>query len=348
MANYTLGVDASRYQEDIDPQSLIAAGVKFVILKATELQRQAGPIDPFFARNKAACEAAGLMVAAYGFIDPVAGIPQADLLTQTAPHMIDAEDLEAGGVTLAEAEDFINEVQKTTGRLPILYTADYVLKRIGGYSSTVFASCPLWLEQIGATTPVVPLPWHTWTFWQFGYMNIGGKTFDANYFNGSLDELRSFFNVSAVLKDEAVVATADIPAFKAPAGELHSWLKVGDIVTINTSTNQSVNGVTYLQATDDRWFRAEQLGAAPIPTPPPVPVATTMYVDPGDVVNVRKAASTTAAILVQLQSGTRVDVYLPADSSQYKWAEVAAIAGAPQIAGSAWISALYLTVMPPK
>lgn len=352
VANYPLLLDASWYQGMIDPQQIIAAGAHGVILKASELLRVAGPIDPQFAWNKAACEDAGLVVAAYGFLDPADGVPQADLLLQVAgANIVLALDLESAGDTLKEAEDFVTELHRVTGRWPLVYTADYVLNRIGGHSSAVLGQCPLWLCAIGRT-PIVPKPWTNWTVHQYGYINLGNKTFDADRFNGAMDEMRSFFTVSEMTTQVRVIAPTQVTAYKQPVlkSDIAGYYKVGDTIQVFPQTvEDKENPGTFFYGSPENWYvLVEDVQTAdntnPAPPPAPAPTATVMYVDPGDVVNVRQSPSTTAVIVEKISAGTKVEVYLPADNSLYKWVKTKSVNG---VALTAYISSVYLTTKAP-
>lgn len=330
---YTLGFDASGWQGAIDPQLLIKAGAKFVILKATEINRLNGPVDPLFLSNKAACEAAGLLVGAYAFIDPFDGVPQADLLIATAGNVVMVADLEAGGVTLGEIETFCTEFESKIGHPPLLYTADYVLDNIQGHASQILSHCPLWLAQVGARQPFVPKPWTNWTIWQAGYQNIGARTFDVDYFNGSLDDLKRFWMDNTAIAGTQVVplvATDDIVAFKTAGGEVHSIHKAGESVTIDPVSKQSVNNIDYFyDAPYGCWFRGANvpgLTAPPLPVTYPYPMVTTAML------RIRKAADFNSPTLVIVAQGTVVSVTGPGLGGTYNYTPVSVTwQGAPYV-----------------
>lgn len=59
------GIDASKYQGNIDFAKVKAAGVQFVMLKAVSTNHTGLYIDPYFERNYAECKRLGIPVGAY-------------------------------------------------------------------------------------------------------------------------------------------------------------------------------------------------------------------------------------------------------------------------------------------
>lgn len=108
-------------------------------------------------------------------------------------------------MNLENAEKFIQHIKLTTGRYPVLYCNNNVLKEINSKYGTnsVFAKCPLWYARFRKDIPnFEQSTWETYTLWQFSseincsktgkcLYNIPGCEFDMdiNVFNGSIQEL---------------------------------------------------------------------------------------------------------------------------------------------------------------
>lgn len=341
------------------------AGLGAVLWKCTESSNQ---IDATYAWGQVICQKLGILFAGYHFFR------NGDVPTQVnwylshannpAMNVLDFEDGEVLG-----AEMFVDRVQKQTGRFPLLYTrASYISEKIGS-KATFLSNCDLWVASYG-NNAVLPVQWPTYALWQYtdaGKLDGFSSNVDLNRFNFALGDIASWWRGNVMtLVDARAVAQNDIPVYSGPGlgFKIVAWVKSGDTVpnvdTTSAKEDADNAGVILYEYPTDRWIdsRALQFASnvpAPQPTPaPPAPTATTMYIDPGDEVNVRSAPTVDGSglpsgkVLARLPSDTRVDVYLPDDGSKFEWVEVAAIAGAPQVAGSAWISKLYLTTTAPK
>lgn len=196
------GLDVSHYQPKINWSQVKAGGYEFAFLKATEgLTRR----DPLYLQHKAGAKIAGLMVGAYHFfrpnIDPIAQAahfartigPQHS--PQDLPPVIDFEvsDGAPGADDVSEASIFCQELQRITGRLPIVYTGPYFFQALGA-STKGFEKYPLWIAHYGTRCPLVPAPWSKWTFHQYSEKGnipgVAGDSEDANLFNGTLADLK--------------------------------------------------------------------------------------------------------------------------------------------------------------
>lgn len=172
------GIDVSKYQHDtgqpINWRAVKASGQSFAFIKATGGSNR---VDPWFHREWAAAKAAGMIRGAYHYADPSgSAVAQAALVVQTvgttreANNLGIALDLESsGGLSprqlSAWAHTFLREVERRTGRTPILYTYVNFWKTAMAGNRT-FGAYPLWLARYSGTAPA-PLPgWSRWTFWQ--------------------------------------------------------------------------------------------------------------------------------------------------------------------------------------
>jgi lysozyme len=90
------------------------------------------------------------------------------------------------------------EVEKATGRKPIIYT--FPSFWIGSLGNPLdFTDYPLWIADFadlsGKERLSIPSGWKTWTFWQYKgdvQTSSTNTTVDFNKFNGSLNDLRNF------------------------------------------------------------------------------------------------------------------------------------------------------------
>lgn len=167
------GCDISAYQPDVDFEALKAAGISFVVIKATE---GAGYVNPFFARHWAGAKAAGLRRGAYGFVRWDSTTPEAD-----AAHLVaTVTDLEPGDVLAGDVEEidgatppadlsphtsrWLRAVETAVKFRPFLYSNyAFILEHL---SASVLGSYPLWMAAYGAPMPAPPKPWSLVSIWQ--------------------------------------------------------------------------------------------------------------------------------------------------------------------------------------
>jgi lysozyme len=210
---HVMGIDVAHYQQRVNWDQAAKAGVAFAFAKATEGNSY---VDPSFAEHWRGMREANLYRGAYHFFladdDPMA---QAKHFTDTLgtlrrmdlPPVLDMEHSDhVDDKTVQErALVWLQEVEKITGRRPILYT-------FPGFADTVitdprFSRYPLWIAdyvKIEERRRVrVPSPWETqgWQFWQHddkgSIAGVEGNV-DINRFNGSLHELIDFIEKSHV------------------------------------------------------------------------------------------------------------------------------------------------------
>ena len=182
------GPDVSNYQHSggaaIDWNQVRAAGNQFAFVKATEGPSGAGGYytNPYFSSDWAGVGGAGLMRGAYHFAQPQYPLDSAVLqaryfvsVTGTmggAGDLPPVLDLEAtGGLPPGDlatwTRSWLDEVQRLTGRQPIIYTGYYFWNDNVG--STGFGNYRLWMARYTGAPSPAPLPssWSTWSWWQF-------------------------------------------------------------------------------------------------------------------------------------------------------------------------------------
>jgi len=208
--NRALGVDVSRWQKLVDWAAVKADGITFAFCKATE---STNVVDPFLDENWAGMKAAGVIRGVYHFFRPAQ-----DARAQAA-HFAKSVPLEAGDLPpvadieahdnmdnlslIKRAEIFLLEVERLTGRKPILYTGagfwnGHMVDRAGNPPPWA-ANYALWVANYtAAAQPLVPKGWKTWTFWQYtdrGSVKGVATPVDTNRFSGTEAELRQWLGL---------------------------------------------------------------------------------------------------------------------------------------------------------
>jgi GH25 family lysozyme M1 (1,4-beta-N-acetylmuramidase) len=206
------GVDVSSHDHaapysTIDWNALVASGVKFAYVKATEGKSYT---NPYFAADNQAAKAAGLLVGAYTFARPDSRDPVGDANafidaaawtndSHTLVPFLDLEWPDDSSLTtcyglsvtdmVAWIQSFLNQVRVRTGRNAMIYTAASWWNECTG-NSAAFASYPLDVASY-TTTPTLPSGWSTWTLWQYAAGDHSQQgNYDKDVFNGDYDSLR--------------------------------------------------------------------------------------------------------------------------------------------------------------
>jgi GH25 family lysozyme M1 (1,4-beta-N-acetylmuramidase) len=201
------GLDVSSHQNErgtISWSQVRGAGQSFVYLKATE---GVSYTNPYYAGNNSGARTAGLLRGAYHFARPdsSAGDAVAEARyfvsvtgTALAGQLPPALDIEANDglsptALVAWAKAFLAEVERLTGRVPVIYTGPAFWRSSMG-DSREFHRHPLWIAQYTTGGPSIPGGWPAYTFWQntssFRVAGITGNV-DHNIFPGTLAQLRA-------------------------------------------------------------------------------------------------------------------------------------------------------------
>lgn len=203
------GHDVSSHQKNVDWQGAKEKGARFVYVKATESHTYR---SPSFAQQYDGARDAGLVRGAYHF-----ALPNRSSGTAQAAHFVrNGGAWRADGWTLPPALDiehnpydkkkkcyglsktgmvawikaFSDEVDRRTGRRPVIYTTTGWWNDCTGGSAAFAANHPLWLARYNASAGALPAGWSFWTFWQ--YDSRGSLPGDQNLFNGSVSRLKQF------------------------------------------------------------------------------------------------------------------------------------------------------------
>jgi lysozyme len=199
------GHDVASYQKAVDWDRAKGRGSRFVYVKATESTDYK---NPYFDQQYNGARARGILHGAYHFAlpDQAAGAEQARHFVAnggdwqpdgwTLPPAVDLEYNPYGadcyGLSKAGMRSWIaafsGEVNRLTGRHPVIYTTTHWWKKCTGNTADFAGTNPLWLARYHSSPGTLPAGWATWTFWQ--YDNSGALPGDQNVFNGPLDRLK--------------------------------------------------------------------------------------------------------------------------------------------------------------
>lgn len=198
----TNGIDASSFQGEIDWSAVLADGIAFAFIKATQgLQSP----DEWFFINWDRMKKAGIIRGAYHYFE-IHEDPQKQAETfftafkledTDLPPVIDFEPDEI--VRPENLQIFLDFMEKETGRVPIIYTRASVWRKFMADTQD-FSHYPVWFADYGGALSAPRIPadnWggQGWTFWQHSdrgrVAGISGPV-DLNWFNGNESDLQSF------------------------------------------------------------------------------------------------------------------------------------------------------------
>ncbi len=209
---YPKVIDMNRYEEVRD---WTLEGYDGVILKTSE-QNLVDKVYPSYMRSlKATTKVRGT----YNYYRPVfdqytQGKIYFDMARGTQlPPAIDVElwegysdDLsfytnKSQAIIRSTLKSYLDLVEGMFGRKPMIYTAPYFWNKY--YGNVDWAKdYLLWVANYDVLTPMIPLGWEKWTFWQYTSHGtvpgiVGGV--DLNYFNGTITELKILSNVDPTI-----------------------------------------------------------------------------------------------------------------------------------------------------
>ncbi|MEU1568880.1 lysozyme [Streptomyces mirabilis] len=203
------GHDVSSHQKHVDWPAARSDGARFAYVKATESTTYR---NPYFARQYDGARRAGLIRGAYHFARP----DKSSGAEQAAYFVRHGGDWRADGWTLPPALDieynphskkhpcyrlgwkrmvawirsFSDEIERETGRRPVIYTTAHWWNTCTGGSRAFASNHPLWIARYDTSHPgALPGGWTYWTFWQYG--DKGGLPGDQDLFNGPPSRLRA-------------------------------------------------------------------------------------------------------------------------------------------------------------
>lgn len=238
------GIDVNGAKGPVGWPQVAASGKRFAIVKATE---GATFKDARFQQHRRAAAAAGLHVGAYHFARPHGNTPKAEAANFLAAYgagtelpVLDFEDDQvAGGARLGDwVAAWLAEVERRTGRTPLLYTFTSYW-RAHGSTDSKFSRYPLWLADYDGPY-TVPAPWSRLTLHQFtssgSVPGVGGRV-DINRFDGTPEQLAALFHPE---HQEDDMTDDDRQMLR----EVHEAIKVG-VPTMGVPPMQTASTVTY-------------------------------------------------------------------------------------------------------
>ena len=205
---YLEGIDVSRWQGKPRWSEVKAAGVRFVIAKATE---GTAWVDPQYARNHARLKANNIPFSAYHFASPDAtpgdAIAEANHFVDTAAlggrNLLPVLDLERHNDMPADflhewAKTWLARVEERLGVKPMIYTSPrFWVERMADTRWFADEGYRLWIAHWNVDNPAVPAQgWggRGWTLWQYavvgGLDGISGKVDRDRYAGDTLAPLR--------------------------------------------------------------------------------------------------------------------------------------------------------------
>ena len=193
------GVDVSDHQNTQSWGTALQSGRQYAFVKATEGTTF---INADFKKDWAGTRQAGVLRGSYHFLvpadDPTAQADQFLATTGTLqpddlPPVLDWETADPTVTSeqlVSRAQVWLDRVQKSTGRTPIIYTNPSYWQQLG--SPAGFDRYPLFIADYDVQCPRVPLPWKMWTFWQHAIGAVTGiqNNTDQDFFNGLLAALK--------------------------------------------------------------------------------------------------------------------------------------------------------------
>ena len=359
-----LGIDVSVWEDNnstpqhVDFTKAMQNGASFVFIKASQLQA-----DEDMTINWANAKTAGILRGAYHYLDwRTSEIDQAKLFVSLIkddpgelPPVLDVEmQPDHYGVSNSDAQqrvkNWLEYVKTAIGKLPMIYSGYYFWH---DYMSTdvYWATYPLWLAWYADENVIkTPPPWKTWTFWQCTD-SWDGKAYgcessavDGNYFNGTVDELKTWASSPAPLPptpipvpETGIECALNVNGLNVRAGAGAEYPLVDTIWKYNQPTVFVLLGTLtngYVQLADKTGYVYR---AYINPTNVPVPAGDAYYVNV-NAINVRKEPSSVSSLVRIIYRKTEPVIYALTSSLNNGYFRLADLTG--------WVFASYLTKKP--
>ena len=201
MVDRVLGIDLNHYRKNVPLKTAKQQGVRFLLGKCTE---GTSMVDETYHPYK--LEAAnkflpfgGYMYWRVGFDAVKQAKHYVDTLGDTEfPPIVDVErinnvkygtniPLYSHQVMVNHLRIVLNEIERLTGRRPMIYTNAYSWSVLTG-NNPMINEYEAWVANYGRLVPYLPIPLKIWRVWQWtSTYKIAGyyRGVDANWFNGN-------------------------------------------------------------------------------------------------------------------------------------------------------------------
>jgi lysozyme len=192
------------HDNSLNFDKLLEAGITAIIHKVSQ---GATFKDPKYKARKKQARDLGFLWGAYHFSSGADPIAQANnfLSVEDASDpdiliALDWEDSTSGrNMTLIEAQEFVSEIRRRTGRFPVVYGGNLIRENVTK-PNKILKNCPLWYVRYRDTP--IGIPTHTWptfTLWQYTNGKVGPEPrltpgssgADRNRFDGTIKQLKA-------------------------------------------------------------------------------------------------------------------------------------------------------------
>ena len=333
--NWTLGTDLSHWAGDVDFGKMYDAGARWTVIKASDANRDTGWQweDVRFDRNaRQIFERGQLLAGCYHWLqaslDPKVA---ADFYLERYrrfdfhfPPVLDFEEKSVFGKGLANhyawcAEVWLDYVHKQTGRLPIVYTANWFTNQFDQSKLGWMRKYPLWVASYPwiwtpSSRPVMPGKiWDDWTFWQYSADNNGrGREFgvtassiDLNWFKGTYTELLSWLQTEETPEPPTppkggdtmyvIEMLGNLRLRQTPNGAVFAPEQYALLGEVHHSQEEqggwykiTRNGITGWISGNTQWTRITEVEADPVdPDPEPLTLEERVAQNEIDIANIK-------------------------------------------------------------
>lgn len=205
------GVDTNHWEGAVDSQVMASRGIKFNLAKLTDFgsATKKGFVDSQFDNTYQGHREHGIKIGGWHWLQPgVDPTVQARWYLDNwfkykmnLPPCLDFEDANFSTPTdyLWRAQVWLDLVEKATGQVPIVYTANWFMNKFDKSKVGWLVKYPLWLAQytVLQRPPSVPYPWTDWLIWQYTdqgdgrYYGCEGRAIDMDYAKDSFIPVES-------------------------------------------------------------------------------------------------------------------------------------------------------------
>lgn len=149
--------------------------------------------DGYFKQARLEIEKRGYLFCAYHFGDHSNVTGQVNNFLDAVGDLgnirlaLDWEDNRGNQMIHADAEAFVLECDKRTGRKITIYTGNTAKDQMGSVKSEVLGSHPLWIPRYSSYLPQPQASWSDWEIWQYAADGNGPEPRTANGCTGYPD-----------------------------------------------------------------------------------------------------------------------------------------------------------------